>query len=238
MDALPLYFKVNISFFYVSHTNRWKGKMEKRSQHGTTGGALEFVPLTPERWTAFESLFGERGACGGCWCMWWRLRNAEYQRAKGEGNRRAMRKLVNGGVVPGILALSNGEPVGWCALAPREEYPRLSGSRVLKPLDERRVWSIVCFFVKKAARRQGVSERLIRAAVEHAERDGATCIEAYPIDPSNSKQADVFVFSGLLSAFIKSGFKEVARRSPTRPIVRYTVHESESRKVREGRRNR
>src|SRR5262245_12575909 len=125
---------------------------------------LEFHPLTPDRWQDFETLFGERGACGGCWCMWPRLRSSQFQKQKGEPNKRAMKAIVNAGETPGILAYLDGLPVAWCSLAPRTSFPRLETSRVLKPVDDKPVWSITCFFIAKEHRRQGLSVRLLKAA--------------------------------------------------------------------------
>ena len=123
---------------------------------------LEFHPLTPERWRDFESLFGERGACGGCWCMWPRLARSQYETQKGARNKRAMKKLVDGGRAPGIIAYQAGQPIGWCSVAPREEFLRLDRSRILKPVDEQPVWSVVCFFVAKEHRGGGLSAKLLR----------------------------------------------------------------------------
>ncbi|GAG54829.1 unnamed protein product, partial [marine sediment metagenome] len=102
---------------------------------------LRYEPLIPERWTDFEALFGERGAVGGCWCMWWRIKRAEFEEQKGEGNRLAMKEIVESGEVPGILAYSDGKAVGWCSVAPRGQFPVLQRSRVLKPVDDTPVWS-------------------------------------------------------------------------------------------------
>src|SRR5262245_42977412 len=123
-----------------------------------------FHPLTPERWPAFEKLFGERGACGGCWCAYWRRPRSEFNHDKGARNRRFMLKLVQDGEPPGILAYINGEAVGWCAVAPREDYSALKRSRILSPVDEQPVWSISCFFVHKDHRKKGLSVRLLQAA--------------------------------------------------------------------------
>ena len=163
---------------------------------------LEFHPLTTERWGDFEELFGKRGACAGCWCMWFRQTHSEFEKNKGEGNRRAMKAIVESGRVPGILAYvketgripreparegRDAEPeainpgnssagtahervkgsgslpraVGWCSVAPREHFPRLERSRVLKPVDDQPGWSIVCVFVDKRYRLRGVSVELI-----------------------------------------------------------------------------
>src|SRR4030042_48278 len=109
----------------------------------------DFHPLTPDRWPDFEKLFGPRGAYGGCWCMWWRLARKDFEKNQGEGNRKAMKALVEAGTIPGIIACFGKEPAGWCSVAPREDFPVLERSRVLKRLDDEPVWSIVCFFIHK-----------------------------------------------------------------------------------------
>ena len=180
---------------------------------------LNIQPLTPGRWDDFVNLFGRNGACAGCWCMWWRLPRAQWVKQKGGGNKKAVRKLVSESNFPGILAYAEGQPVGWCAIGPREDYPRLATSRILKPVDAQAVWSTTCFFVARPFRRRGVTVELLKAAVEFARRGGAKIVEGYPVEP-HEEQADVFVYTGLASAFRKAGFKEVLRRSPTRPIMR------------------
>ena len=182
---------------------------------------LEFRPLTPSRWKDLETLFGERGACGGCWCMWPRLRRADFQKQKGPGNKRAMKRIVQSGPPPGLLAYADGRPVAWCALAPRETYCVLENSRILKRVDELPVWSVVCFFVAKPFRRRGLTAKLLEAAAAYVRKHGAGIIEGYPVDPKpGARSAEVFVWTGLASAFRKAGFEEVQRRSPTRPIMR------------------
>jgi GNAT superfamily N-acetyltransferase len=185
---------------------------------------LTFHPVTAARWPDVEKLFGARGACGGCWCMWWRLRRAEFERQKGERNRRAFRKLVRGGAEPGVLAYAGGEPVGWCAVAPREEYPVLANSRVLRPVDEKPVWSVTCFFILREWRRRGLSSKLLRAAAKFARRRGAKIVEGYPVVARKGKMPDAFAWSGLPGSFRGAGFREVARRSPVRPIMRKKVN--------------
>lgn len=184
---------------------------------------LTFKPLTPRTWDDFELLFGERGACGGCWCMAWRLSSSQFERQKGKQNKTAMKKIVSGGETPGILAYLKGRPVGWCAVAPRERYPRLERSRVLKPLDDAPVWSVVCFFVAKPFRRQGMSVELLRAAISHVRRKRGKIVEGYPFELKKGPLPDPFVWTGLASAFARAGFRECARRSPTRPIMRFEV---------------
>jgi GNAT superfamily N-acetyltransferase len=182
---------------------------------------LAFYSLTPERWTDFEDLFGERGACGGCWCMLWRLTRKEFEAQKGEGNRLSMKTIVNSGEVPGILAYHNNKPIGWCAIAPRNSYPALARSRILQPVDDRPCWSVACLFIEKSNRKMGVSAELLRAATEYAKLQGAELVEGYPVEPKLEKDIPpAFAWTGIPKAFIRAGFKEVVRRSPTRPIMR------------------
>lgn len=186
---------------------------------------IEIHPLTPERWADFELLFGARGACGGCWCMWWRVRRSQFLKQKGPGNRRAMKRLVELGDAPGLLAYAGDRPVGWIALAPRERYETLDRSRVLARLDDSPVWSVVCFFVAREYRRKGLTVALLKGAVAHAAKHGARIIEGYPVDSPRGKVPDVFAYTGLAAAFGSAGFAEAGRRSPTRPIMRYLVAE-------------
>ncbi len=183
---------------------------------------LRIHPLTADRWDAFEQLFGERGACGGCWCMTPRLTRGEYERRKGEGNRRAMKAIVDSGEVPGVLGYleDGGKAVGWCSIGPREAFSSLSRSRILKPVDDQPVWSIVCLFVEKARRTQGVSVALIDGAARYAGSQGARIVEAYPVEPKKNPMPPVFAYTGIASAYRTAGFEEVARRSETRPIMR------------------
>ena len=184
---------------------------------------LTFSPLTPSRWDDFADLFGPRGATGGCWCMWWRITNKEFEANKGEGNRMAIKDLVDKGTIPGILAYDGDQAIGWCSVAPREEFTRLERSRILKPVDEQPVWSIVCFFVAKGYRRQGVTVGLLKAAIDYVRQHGGKIVEGYPVEPRQDKMPDPFVYTGLASAFLEAGFKEVLRRSETRPIMRYEI---------------
>jgi GNAT superfamily N-acetyltransferase len=181
---------------------------------------LSFHALTPDRWTDLEQLFGERGACDGCWCMAWRLPRGQWHTSKGDGNRKAMRSIVKGNEQPGVLAYAGKDPIGWCAIAPRQVYVALTTSRVLKPIDEQPVWSISCLFIKREFRRQGVSVKLLREAVKFAKRKGAKIVEGYPVVPYTSNMPAAFAWTGTLAAFTKAGFKEAARRSKARPIMR------------------
>ena len=181
---------------------------------------LETHALTPDRWPALEKLFGSRGACGGCWCMLWRLPRARFVKQKGARNKAAFRRIVASGPPPGLIGYSRGEPVAWCALAPREDYPALDRSRILKRVDDRPVWSVSCLFIHRRFRRAGLATRMIEAARDYARARGAAILEGYPVEPKSGKTPDIFAWTGIASSFSKTGFTEVARRSPTRPIMR------------------
>jgi GNAT superfamily N-acetyltransferase len=211
------------------------GEMTTMPPKSGAGLELEFHALTPDRWNDLETLFGERGACGGCWCMWWKMKRSEFKQRKGKENKKAFKKIVADGEVPGIIAYSDGEPAGWCALEPREKYSLLENSRTLKRVDDQPVWSVVCFFVAKPFRGRGVTKRLLQAALEYARKQGAKIVEGYPIDPKKPLPA-AFAYTGLVSAFRAAGFVEVLRRSETRPIMRYFLSASAKRLPRNNRR--
>ncbi len=161
--------------------------------------------------------------------MFWRLSRKEFDAGKGNGNKRALKKIVIAGSEPGILAYIGKEPIGWCAIAPREEYIALERSRILKPVDDQAVWSISCLFVKKSYRRKGISSQLLNAAVKLAVKHGAAAVEGYPVEPSMDKMPDPFLWHGIPSAFKAAGFEEVARRSRSRPIMRLEIRSSAKR---------
>jgi GNAT superfamily N-acetyltransferase len=180
-------------------------------------------PLTPARWDDFVKLFGPRGACAGCWCMWPRETAAEFTRLHGPGNRRRMRGLVARGQPIGVIAYVAGEPAGWCAVAPRAAYTRLARSRILQPVDDLPTWATPCFFIARPHRGRGLTTRLLEAAVGWAASQGAARVEGYPVEPRKGRMPDAWAWFGLASAFRAAGFREVARRSPTRPIMRREI---------------
>jgi GNAT superfamily N-acetyltransferase len=153
--------------------------------------------------------------------MWWRISRSQFEQQKGQRNKEAFQTIVLSDEVPGLLAYSNGQPIAWCAIAPRERYPVLERSRILKRIDDEPVWSITCFFVAKPFRRQGVTTTLLRAAVAYAKSQGATIVEGYPVEPKQATMPAAFAWTGCVSAFRNAGFVEVLRRGERRPIMRY-----------------
>ena len=181
-------------------------------------------PLTPDRWADFELLFGPRGACAGCWCVYWKLPHKVFNANQGDKNRLAQKEIVASGKVPGLIAYEDGTPAGWIAVEPRENYPVLKNSRILKPIDDFPVWSVPCFFVAKNHRSHGLTVKLLKAAIEYVAKMGGKVVEGYPVEPRQpGKVPPVFVYTGLASAFKQAGFTEVGRRSETRPIMRYYI---------------
>ncbi len=188
-------------------------------------GEIVIRPVSPETWPAFEDLMGERGGYGGCWCMAWRLSAKAFDKEKGPGNRAAMKKLVCDRQAPntpppGLLAFDGDEAVGWCSVAPRQQFKRLESSRVLKPVDDAEVWSVSCFLIRKSHRKQGLSLLLLNAACDFVREQGGRIIEGYPIAPTKKPYPTVYAWTGFHDVFRSVGFTEVLRRSETRPIMR------------------
>lgn len=197
-----------------------------------TPSQLEILPLTPARLPDLAGLFGEGGDPKWCWCSFFRVRNVDFQQATAESNRAVLEHAVDAtateGRAPGLIAYRDGRAVGWVSLGPREDYARLQHSKVLGPLDERPVWSIVCFVVSRRARRQGVAHELLDAAVAYAREHGATLVEAYPAETHGERIPPASAFKGTLEMYERHGFDIAARRranraSPERPIVRRSL---------------
>lgn len=185
--------------------------------------AVTTTPLTPDRWPDFEAVMGPRGGAGGCWCMLWRLTKRDHDAMKGDGNRDAMRAAVDAGPPPGLLAFDGDACIGWISIAPRSTFPRMASSRVMQPVDDTPVWSVSCFLIARSHRRRGVAVTLLEAACSFARDHGATVVEGYPVAPAQSAYPDTYAWTGLEAVFRRAGFEEVARRSPTRPIMRRRV---------------
>jgi GNAT superfamily N-acetyltransferase len=179
-------------------------------------------PLTDENWPALQGLFGKAGASNGCWCAYWRL-GPRYRDRDPEDNRQDLRLLAGSGQSPGLLAFdAAGAAVGWCSLAPRSELGWLARARYLAAVDDLLVWSVPCFYVRRAQRGQGVPDALLEAAAAVAASAGAPALEGYPVDtdvPGHTRNA----FTGTAAAFARRGFHVVARRKPDRPIMRRSL---------------
>lgn len=183
---------------------------------------ITILPVTPARWPDVEAIFGARGCsvARGCWCMHYRTRGTLVGAAnRAKIYRAALKALVDAGRSPGLVAYRAKQPVGWASLAPREEFARLARSPVMKPVDDTPVWSIICFVVPPEHRGQGVARALLEGAIAYARKHGATVIEAYPVD-SLGRAKDDSMWFGPKSMYDHAGFTEVARRKPTRPVVR------------------
>jgi GNAT superfamily N-acetyltransferase len=191
---------------------------------------LDIRPLTPDRLDDLAGLFCQGGDPRWCWCAWYRVRSVNFRDASPAANRAVLEQATRDpdAHAPGLLAYDQGEVVGWVSVGPRSDFERLRHSRVLAPVDDTPVWSIVCFVVGRRSRRQGVAGRLLEAAVDYARREGATVVEAYPVETSGSRTTSASLYRGTLSMFERAGFEVVARRqanrtSPLRPIVRLVL---------------
>lgn len=186
---------------------------------------LTIRPLTPDLWLALEDLFGRSGASNGCWCMYWRIGSAYHKRER-EKNRDAFQAIVMRGPPPGLLAFDGERAVGWCQLTPRENLPWLMRARFFERVDDLAVWSISCFYIRRGYRKQGVMSALIAEALKTAKRASAPALEAYPVD-TEQPESSSNVFTGTALAFTRAGFKPVARRVASRPIMRHDLRDIE-----------
>ena len=179
-------------------------------------------PVDAGRWDDLTALFGPSGAYSGCWCMWWRIPSAEFSRNGNAGNRAALEALVRAGEPVGLIGYSDGEPVGWCTVAPRPAYTRVLRSPALKPADpaETSVWAVPCFFVRRNRRGDGVAAAMLAAAVTHAAEHGATAIEGYPVDTGTGRVPPAAeLYTGTVGLFTKAGFTEQFRPATGRRVV-------------------
>ena len=191
---------------------------------------LDVRPVTSERWQELADLFGRSGAFSNCWCTWWRQTSGEFTRGiaeHGAGNRALMHSLVEAGSEPGLLAYRDARPVGWVSVAPRTQYGRVLRSRRIGPSQDEAtdegVWSIVCFWIPRAERGNGVATALLTGAMEHARERGARELEAYPVDASTGRHAAANLFTGTLSMFTRAGFREVERPRGVQVVVRRSM---------------
>ncbi|ANN20540.1 GCN5 family acetyltransferase [Amycolatopsis orientalis] len=190
---------------------------------------MRFAELTDDTWPLFERLFGPGGVQGGCWCAFFRLTGPEFKRAGKDGRKAHVRGEAAAGKPLGLLALADDdEPVGWVAVSPRPDNPRLARSPVAASAgDQAGVWSVTCFYIDRKARRQGLSGALLRAAVEFAARRGARAVEGYPVEVLG-KRPGADLYHGTVSMFEKAGFELVERRPPARALMRFRVSADEN----------
>jgi GNAT superfamily N-acetyltransferase len=190
--------------------------------------ALTIVPLSRERLPDVSALFDEGGDPKTCRCAFWRVAGSGWDNWTKARNQGVLESLAGGDPAPGLVAYLDGRAVGWVSVGPREDYPRLERSKVLARLDDKPVWSIVCFVVSRTHRGQGIARALLDAAVDYAREHGATLVEAYPVDPSRGRVPAASAYMGPLGMFEDAGFAVVERRqwnaaSPIRPIVRRRI---------------
>lgn len=196
----------------------------------SAGGALRIAPVTADRWGDLEALFGPNGACAGCWCMWWRVTAREFKVMKGAPNREALAGIVESGDPPGLLAYREETPVGWLAIAPREDYPRWAKTKAAQESDRilrergidpdgETVWAATCFYVARGARKQGIAAALLEEGARYAQERGARVVEGFPLVPRTGAVPAAFAWTGFLSAFLKAGFEEVGAPSAGKRVV-------------------
>lgn len=200
-------------------------KAESLPDHPTvTVPDFNIVSATPDLWDAFETLMGPKGGVGGCWCMLWRQSPKRQTALKGDGNRKAIKTIFDEPIPPGLLAFDGSEPVAWMSVAPRAAFVRLEKSRVLAPVDAAPVWSISCFLIKRSHRRMGLAVSLLEAAKTMVADQGGVILEGYPVEPRKDPYPSAYAWTGIAESFRRAGFTEVARRSETRPIMRYVIN--------------
>ena len=188
--------------------------------------SIEIRPLTADRWSDVTALFDEGGDPKTCSCMFWRVRSKDWTFANAIEARDGLQAMVDADrdPAPGLLAYADGRPVGWVSVAPREDYPRLTSSRVRPVIDDRPVWSIVCFVVSRSARGQGLTTRLLDAAMDYAIERGAPALEAYPVAVGDGRIPAAVGYTGLLSTFLAAGFEVVHEiDSPQATVQRVIV---------------
>jgi len=189
------------------------GDKSRRSAPRTGAVDLAIHPVEGARRADFERFFESPGAPKYCWCMVWRRSTAEAKDHDRPSRRRQMMRRLDEDVPIGLLAYEGDDPVAWVSIAPRETYRNLGGP-VAEPGE--RIWSIACFFVIRRLRGQGMTRRLIAAAVDHARSRGATVVEAYPVDEA----APSYRFMGFVGVFAKAGFADLGLAGVRRHVMR------------------
>lgn len=163
-------------------------------------------PVTPDRFEDFADVVNRSRRPTHCWCLSHRLSAREIEELGGGRREQAMRQLCEREHPPGVVTYKDDEPVGWCNIGPRSEIPRLTGSRLIRPVDDVPVWSIVCVVVRSGHRRQGVTGHVIEGAVAYAREHAAPAVEAYPVDPVGRMDLTM-AFVGTRTMFERAGFR-------------------------------
>jgi len=194
------------------------------STDGRGKGELDVRELRADTWDDFERVLGRNGGARGCWCMHWRLSMAEFMEGKGEGNRRAMKRLSSREQAPGVLVYEGDGPVAWCALGPRAAFPRLERSSVVASVDDEPVCAVTCIFVHRQHRGAGLLAAILDAVCDYAATRDYKIVEGYPVEPREGRRAGAdTAMTGIASAFLAAGFTEVARRKSDRPVMRRSL---------------
>ena len=171
------------------------------------------MPLTEERFADLVPLFEEGGDPKWCWCQWFRTPAMDWTNSSRAQKREELRASAAGpGPAPGLVGYRDGNVVGWISLGPRESYARLTRARLLAPVDDRPVWSIVCFVVSRRARGSGVGHALLRAGIDYAQDHGAMTLEAYPVAAERGRVSAASAYQGTQSMFRASWLR--GRRGP------------------------
>ncbi|MGL3805698.1 GNAT family N-acetyltransferase [Paeniglutamicibacter sp. R2-26] len=172
------------------------------------GATWQTHPVTPDRFEDFADVVNPTRRDTHCWCLSHRLGASDIEEL-GHGIREeAMRRLCERDNPPGVITYHDGVPLGWCSIGPRSEIPRLAASKLIRPVDEVPVWSIICVVVRSGHRRQGVTDQLLEGAVRYAASRGAPAVEAHPVDPEG-RMDTTMAFVGTRAMFERAGFRVI-----------------------------
>ncbi len=172
----------------------------------------ETLPLTPQRFDDFADVINPNRRSTHCWCLSHRCTAQEVD-ALGATRHEASQALVAQRTT-GVITYADGVPVGWCSIGPRSENTRLSRSKLILPVDDQDVWSIVCVVVRGGHRKRGVTGHLIEGAVAYAQERGAPGVEAHPVDPDGRMDLTM-AFVGTKTMFDRAGFEVVGTTAAT-----------------------
>ena len=178
---------------------------------------LTFKPVTRARWGDFEALFDSKGSPSYCWCMAWRAMDVDRTKADNAARKRNMEGRIKSGERVGLLGYDGKEPVAWVSIAPKDTLLNSLGGPEAKPGEK--IWSLVCMFMKRSRRGQGLGHDLIKAAIAEARKRGATVVEAYPVDPTSPS----YRFMGFVPAFEAAGFEPAGKAGTRRHVMRLSL---------------